>query len=473
MIAKEIRVLLPAWAAAVAAMVACSLIRDLYAFGIPAYFIGAATLGAMSMGHEFSHRTVSLMLTLPVSRRRILLTKLVVLGAGLLLLALIAARVLPYWREATVFRATTLWLPFFAGLFITPYLTTITRSPVGGAVFTMGIAGLLTIAGDWLGVETYGYTREVDAFRIAFVWQAELLLCVASAILMARTFKRLQVLDGPGPAVDFAPSPATASTSLTRRSVTWLLLEKELRLQQMAFAIAAIYAVLYVITVVRTRAYFSTNDAAFIESLLYAGILAVVIGAVASAEERDLRTLDSQLLLPVRTSTQWMVKLSVVLGLTFLLGIVLPTVLASVFPPERIVWARNLQSFRAVSTILGLMAIATLSLYVSTLCSSGLWALLVSFPAAFGVAALVLWSGAIVEAVLHSLDGRPDWSTVRWATAIMTVSVIVVVTRLAFTNHRSADRSPTRTLGQVAIAAGSVIAATGVVAIVGALSSSR
>ena len=470
MIAKELRALAPVWGVAAIAVIACGLVRDLYPFGIPAYFVGAGTLGAMSMGHEYSHRTLSTLLTLPVSRRRILLTKLVVLAAFLSLLAIMAALVLPFWREALTFRATVLWLPFFTALFMTPYLTTITRSPVGGAVFTMGIAGMLLIVGDWLGVARYGYTREVDAFRVAFVWRAEIMLCAASAVLMYGTFTRLQTQEGSGPALDLSPRRASTSLSLTRRSVTRLLVEKELGLQQLAFAVAALYFGLYLVTVVRTRSQSFHSEAIFIVSMLYGGVVAVIIGAVASAEERHLNTLDAQLLLPARTSQQWAIKLAVVLGLTFVLGILWPALLASIFPPERLDWTRAILSSRSVGPVLGLMAVTTVSLYVSTLCSSGLWAVLLSVPASFAVLTFVLKLRAIMEGVLYSLPGRADATIVGWALALMTMAVMALVLRLALENHRSADRRGSRVAGQVAIAAGSMVAATAIVVIVGALS---
>jgi hypothetical protein len=466
-IAKEFRALAPVWVAVACAMVASTLLRDLRPFGLPAYFIGAAALGAMSIGHEYSHRTLPLLLTLPVPRRRLLLSKLTVLAVSLLLLAALATRVIPI---GIAFRGTVVWLPFFAALFIAPYLTVISRSPVGGAVFTMGIAGMLMVAGEWIGIAKYGYARNVDTFRIAFIWQTLLVLCAASAILMWRTFTRLQSFDGPGAAVDLAPDDTARTTALTRGNPTWLLVKKELRLQQWAFVLAAIYVVVYTVTILRTRGLFYQNEAAFIESMLYADLVAIMIGSVASAEERHLRTLDAQLLLPMRTSRQWTIKVAVVLGLTLVLGIVLPALLAALYPPDRIVWARTLQSFVAVSTVLGLMALASVSLYVSTLCSGSLWPLVLSVPATFATAMFVLKLGGLVQGFLHTLDGRPDWSIVGWASAIMTMAMIGVVLRLALTNHRSADRSRTRIAAHAAtIAAATIVAAT-LVGVVGALS---
>jgi ABC-type transport system involved in multi-copper enzyme maturation permease subunit len=467
-IAKEIRALLPAWAAAGAALIACALVRDLYPFGIPAYFIGAATLGAMTFGHEYSYRTLPLMLTLPVTRRRVLLTKLVVLGSFLLFLAALAAWTLPFGREARVFRGTVLWLPFFATLFITPYLTTITRSPVGGAVFTLGIAGMLLVAGDWIGVAKYGDSREVDTFRVAFVWRAEIILCAASALLMWRTFTRLETLDGRGPVLDLAPRAAAASTSLTRRGVTRLLIGKELHLQQLAFAIAAIYVVSYFVMVIRARGRFNQPDVSFLFSMLYAWVTAVVIGAVASAEERHLRTVDAQLLLPITSSRQWWIKVSVVLGLTFVLAVVLPAVLETAFLPERGLWGRFYQWSVAVTILLALFAVATISLYVSTLCSSALWALLIAVPAAFAAATFLGKLSDVMERLVRwSSLSRPSSTLTGWTMALTTVAVIGIVLRLALENHRSADRTRSRIAGQVAIAAAAAVVAIGLIGVAG------
>jgi hypothetical protein len=468
-IAKEIRALLPVWAAAVAALIASALVRDLYRFGIPAYFVAAATLGAMSVGHEYSHRTLSLMLTLPVSRRRVLLTKLLVLAAFLLLFAALAAWFLPQWGEASLFRTTVVWLPFFAALFVAPYLTIITRSPVGGAVFTIGLAGMLMVAGEWIGVKKYGYSSEVDAFRVAFVWSAEVVLCAASALLMWRTFTSLEAVEGPGPGIDLAPRTAVTSTSLTRRSVTRLLIEKELRIQQLSLGIAVIFVVVYIAFFIRTRGFVQQNDGAALLSLLFASVSAIVIGAVASAEERHLRTLDAQLLLPMRASRQWLVKVAVVLGLTLLLGVVLPTILAALFPPEHIRWARDLRPTAAASTVLALMALATLSLYVSTLCSSGLWALLLSLPAAFGFAAFLMNLWNTLERILYEQRVSLNRPLVGWLAALLTIVIIGLVLRLAFDNHRSADRSRSRIVWQVALGAAAAVVAVLVVGLAGAV----
>lgn len=469
MIVKECRALLPAWAAAAGAILLCALFRDLSPFGVPAYFIGAVTLGAMSMGHEYSHRTMGLMLTLPVARSRVLLTKLAVLAAMLMLLALLARLVIPFGRDAARFAGAIVGLPVVSALFITPYLTIVTRSPVGGAVFTLGIAGMVTVAGEWIGINRFGYTANVDSFRVNFVWYALSLLSALSAALMWQTSSRLQVLDGPGRMIDFSPAATSPSPSLSRKNPMWLLVMKELRVQQLAFAVAALYVVMFAITAVRTRGTIQHSSLPLILSVMYAGMLTLLIGATASAEERHLRTLDAQLLVPMPLSRQWMIKIGVVVALTAVLALLLPLALVNAFTTSHIALsaAQTLLHPRAVLMVL---AISALSVYVSTLTASGLSALLVSVPSAFAAVSFVMKLSRELQEFVYSLDGSPDWRIVDRITVVVALGVIGLVLGFAFSNHRTADRTRTRVAAQVGIAAAAALAATAVVGVVAALS---
>ena len=77
MIEKEFRALLPVWLAVAVALVGAHLTgRNWEWLSVAAYLLGAPAIGALAFGHEYSHRTVSLMLTLPVRRGRIWLVKI-------------------------------------------------------------------------------------------------------------------------------------------------------------------------------------------------------------------------------------------------------------------------------------------------------------------------------------------------------------------------------------------------------------
>ena len=183
-----------------------------------------------------------------------------------------------------------------------------------------------------------------------------------------------------------------------------------------------------------------------------------------------MRTLDPQLLLPMRTSHQWHIKIGVALGLAAMLAVALPGMLIWILPPEAVRSSPITWQLLAPSFVLALAAVTVLSLYVSSLCSSGLWALMLSVPAALAVALFVGRLHRTMEGVLQSLVGTPDWRLVdRWA-GFLTIAVILVVLRLALSNHRSADRSYWGTAAQVAIAAGAMTAAVAIAGLAGALS---
>ena len=55
-------------------------------------------------------------------------------------------------------------------------------------------------------------------------------------------------------------------------------------------------------------------------SVFYSGLIALLVGSLACAEERQMGTLDCQVLLPMATWQQWSVKVAVVLGLSMVLA---------------------------------------------------------------------------------------------------------------------------------------------------------
>jgi hypothetical protein len=453
-IQKEFRALLPAWAVcAVALLASANGGAPLRGFAPPLYFVGAATLGAMAIGHEFSHRTMGLLLAQPVSRRRVLMTKLGVLAILLGALTAIAWATISLPKGDVLSRTAFLWLPPCAALFITPWLTLASRSPVGGAVFTLSLAGIVLVAGEWIGVALYGFHRDVDAFRVAMLWWSLLALSGVGAVMTWWMFSTLQVIDG-ATEVSLAPATATARRTLTKRRAGWRLVAKELRLQQLALAVGGLYAVGYIVIGIGRISPPRLQDAVTILTVFNAGLVAILTGSMASAEERNWRTLDAQLLVPVRAAWQWQIKIAVALGLTFALALALPAALNWILPPQDPqVAARLPRQMFAPSTVLVLASLTGLSLYVSTLCSSGLWALLLSVPAAFAVAVFIMRLRGVLESVMYSRGVRPDW--LEWAEAGLTMAVIALVLRLGLANHASADRNP----GRIALQIGAVAAA--------------
>jgi len=149
--------------------------------------------------------------------------------------------------------------------------------------------------------------------------------------------------------------------------------------------------------------------------------LAWLIGSLASAEERHLGTLEWQTLLPVAAWQQWIVKVGVTLGLALVLALGLPTLFAIDGPQLH-------------PGYIGLLIVlATGSLYVSSLCSSGLRTLTVSGPAIL----LVFFP---LGRFLRPIDAL----AVSSFDLLLLASLLVLALVFAFENHRSAERNATR-----------------------------
>ena len=89
-------------------------------------------------------------------------------------------------------------------------------------------------------------------------------------------------------------APGAADQAATRRQhPLWLIIKKELRLQQMSLAVAGLYAVLWLafeVWEIEPR----ERDALATVAAIYGAMLALLIGSLASAEERQMGTLEWQ-----------------------------------------------------------------------------------------------------------------------------------------------------------------------------------
>jgi hypothetical protein len=486
-VAKEIRELAPAWLACLLAMAATAAgaLDDSLGLGMLAYFLGMSALGALSIGHEYSHRTVSLLLSQPARRADLLLVKLGVLAAMLLTLRAVAGAVLftpsgslgglgssPSRPPEPEIVWAVLWLPVLCGLFVAPWLTMLCRSSIAGTVFTMSLPGVSLTMGTLLGIVKYGLAPASEpavwGLQVAFTWRGTLALCGVAAVMSWRKFMRLEAIDGPGQDVRLPPwlgwrtVARTAAPAFLKRHPLWLLAKKELRLQQMTLIVAGVY-VLGWLTVTSLRTYFVPDVLGifFVMTIFYSLLVSLLIGSLASAEERQFGALEWQVLLPMATWKQWAVKVGVALGLAMLLALILPALLASLNPPAGVNFPRLAQIVRLRFTVpVTLLTIG--SLYVSSLATSGLWALLVSLTAISG--ALLLLGESSVSAVFAALARSglvplvgvswTDQRVLRVLALVLGAGFLAIVLRFALANHRSADRAAGRVWTQVIWMAG-------------------
>ena len=441
---KEARALFPIWAASGLVLAAAAIAPNQMTPAIAAAFaygFGCIILGAQAIGHEYSAGTLAALLAQPAPRSRTLLIKLGVLAvmlAGLTLLALptvfAAAAHGMRSRDASIlsFVAATAFL-------LTPYLTMVCRSALGGIVFSVAVPGLLFVLGDLVGLYLYGINRaaDIDRFKNELFWNGMLALLAFGAIAGWHRFMRLQVIDGHGTHLQIPPLFAHAKPDRhngRRGHAIAELVAKELRLQQMTFVIVALYAALGL----------AAPDLRDDAIVLYAVIVSLLIGALASAEERLFAVHEWQLLLPVPGRRQWRIKAGVALGLALVAGVAVPSllrVLHVVDPPasaQPIAWA---------ALVIAVIVLTTGALWISTLSASGVRALAIALPAVMAaiVAArlplvIVDWSTRNRLIALHGM--RLSYLQMVVLVGVLAIPIVGLFLRFGRSNHLSLERSP-------------------------------
>ena len=162
-IRKEARALLPMWAAWAAALILVGLAgeRRVAEGGRLVYFLGSLALASWSVGHEYSHRTLGIMLSLPLARSRLLLIKLGVLIPLLATLGAVALTLLPSFRGfgRHDFPAFVSVLSVVCALILAPLITMLCRSPIAGVVFAAGITGWVHMLAQLGGMVAYASTE--------------------------------------------------------------------------------------------------------------------------------------------------------------------------------------------------------------------------------------------------------------------------------------------------------------------------
>jgi len=461
---KEVRAIAPSWLLSLVALAVVTVIPSfpLRGAAMLVYAFGSIGIGVWSMGHEFSGRTLTLLLSQPRRRAQQFLLKSIVLTLALLTLAIAtriavsvssSARLLPLFGIDEQELPALIALPLLCGLFIAPCLTMLCRSPLAGMVFTVAIPVVVMFVGEWSG-------------SLAIVRWGMGGVSALAGVLSWLLFVRLEAVDGHGAAIARL-SVRSASSALEARAATagrrplWWLAKKELRLQQLSFAVAGLSVVLWLVVVtVKWRSAGTVGALLDALTVITAGSIALLAGSLASAEERQLGTHEWHALLPLSASTQWAVKAGVAMIVALTVGLGLPALLSSLARSAQFSTAPPSLTFAIV-----IVLVTVISLYVSSLCTSGLRALMWSLPAAFagfaivnsllsrrgffglfiyrvfavGYADVFRQLGARIGAMVVALDLIP---------IALYVGVLGLLLRFASANHRSSDRGSRRMWNQ-------------------------
>lgn len=477
LVAKEARSLATLWGAAALALGAAAFLGSPFWPAGPVIFaIGASALGAWAVGQEYVQHTLPALLTQPIGRRRVFGVKLAVLSVAIAALATIAwlavrspgvlggtVAVVDHRTDDVAIAAAA-----FSSVLVAPALTMLCRSAVGGAVFTLALPLALALLGLLLphpgAPQTGIVTSESEAADLTILTSGLVAAWLVLGGWSWRLFGRLEAFDGtPGAtAARVRPDSPGLGVGRARRTdgaygrATWLLIRKELHLQQMTLAVSGLFVLVW-LGLMLHRALTPDQAHPLLPAvvLLHAMLVPLLVGAQASAGEREVGALEWQLLLPVSRARQWTIKVGSAIGLTVLLNLGLPILLAVLHPtPDDLLYSHWLLAAVVLLTLI--------ALYTSSLASSVLAALLVSIPVALSLLTGTVGLSALFVR-LHVYAPAVPLARLLWSRgsdvlvsaiglggllACLTVFAAVVM-RLAKQNHESPLRGRDRLPRQV------------------------
>jgi hypothetical protein len=406
---KEVREVAGAWVLAMpAALVAAAgILTDAEEAAVLASFLCAIlmiVMGAAVFGHEFAYRTVSLLLVQPVARAMLWRRKMGALALaigsvfGVLLVgaALAAWLTDPDWGTRND-RAQPLLIlgaaGVIGGLLVAPWLTLLCRSTLAGAVFTVSLPALAFSVSFLASFARFGTVDGPATQQFQFAVALAILLAVGglAPFLGFRAFGRLEGLDATGRPLRLPrwASRAAPRTGTARAGSGWLgrAVGKELRLQTPSYVLAALF-LLAIAAALGTRLAWpeAVDSLSWVEplSLLYVATVALLVGALACAEDRQSGAMHWHLVQPVAAARQWAVKAGVALVLA--LGLtVLPTGLAAAVATAAGAHGWLGDDALQLAAIAGnSVVLCSLGLYTSSLAPTALRAVLWAVPPALG-----------------------------------------------------------------------------------------
>jgi len=488
LVRKELRAVAPLAAGCLAVMVAGTLTNGFWSFALLTYLAGSMAVGASLVGHEIAHSMLGPLLAQPVARARILAIKYLV---GALVLAVLSAAAL-FLRLPSVlwtrdFRpdAGFVLLVFTTALFVAPWLTLLTRHALAGtvgalvspAVLAQGLAALGIFDGD-----------TADRFR-SVGWALIALSAIAAVHGWHLFTRRLEDIDSRHGQIQLSlavTSSDRSTTRLARAARLRSLVDKEIRLQQLPLVIAGLYLGASLLASLTTDIVPAEIDPRQDVTIwLYAGTMALLIGAVASAEERQMGVMPWQVIVPLPAWRQFALKTGVAVGLSLVLTNGVPVLVAGTTTAD----TGGIYPFAWSSTFLLTTTGLTLAgLYVSSLSTSSVRALVGALLLLAGLGAAYLagqglggpvgtfaydathpWSASLLAAASE----LPRRTIERRAMSVMGVLagiLVAVAWRFALANHSRAEDTRARAWRQgvvlaVAVMAGSLSVSSVVAAV--------
>jgi hypothetical protein len=492
-IRKEVRVLLPVWAATMTIALVLLIpggtrdALDLPRFAWQTFFVivplsfvmTPIVLGALSTGHDFAHRTWSMTLVLPVARWKLFSAKAVVLVAMIASVAIMSLTAYFYefmelepGRVALLSRNTlrhpTILTPLVGGLVLAPWFALLTRSVVAGAGLAVAVPTALYALSVLGVVSLVGRPDEsaplLTGIGVIGVWQIAMLL--VALIGAWQLYRRFVGAEATEPSTrDIAswlafPRSAPLASSGERRSRVAELAKKELRVQIPTAAVVGSFAAIW-IAIAWTPGISPSIFQALV--VLIAAVAALLAGSNASAEERQFGTIATQMLLPMAATQQWVIKVFVIAAVVAVCGLGLPMTLAA-FSSADIqaeVWSQY-GAHKRWPFVAAIGGLTTVAVYVSSLSRGGMRAFIAACAVALAVMVLSQQTAMEIEVAMLRLFGiysrarngfvyPSGLRSLYVAFTLLAVwALCLMALRFAYQNHRYLDRSVRRIVTQVA-----------------------
>jgi ABC-type transport system involved in multi-copper enzyme maturation permease subunit len=292
---------------------------------VPGFTLGIPLLAALSFGNEFQHRTLSLVLSQPVSRMEIWGEKMSVMIAAVLSAALVFC----FTGRAALQQDPELWVIAGAWMIATiasaTFWTLLARSTMGGIAFNSVncfIPLVWHLRPDWIPETMTARSAAAFAFLIytgVMLW------------LGRRMLARFQVTGGlagddllmAGP--DVMPGAMAGWFRCRPTGAVLNLIRKELRLLRPVWLISLLGLLGWICLPIFGYTLERGSVPAVLMAVALTPLIAVLAGSLSLGEERTSGTHSWHMTLPVSARLQWLIKLVMAMFTGLVCAVLLPT----------------------------------------------------------------------------------------------------------------------------------------------------
>jgi hypothetical protein len=434
-IAKEIRVQLFPFG-----LLVCAAVLPLWIFPthpadlmVPGFTLACLLMGSAAFGTEFQHRTMAGLLVQPLSRSTLWMEKMWVMCgfilAGTMVVALavkLYASRLPEGNWNYVW--WTLLLVPLCSAGGGPFWTLLLRNSLLGTAFTFLAPAFLLMLNVWIYEKMHSRS---GGFQTQDVCLLLLIYAPTTLLLGFRRFKKLEAYDGPlpSPEVELPTAVGTFFSKLIEALVRPFagpftsLVRKELRLQQFSFLFAAVFGVPVMLVMALHSGHLDWEGQSSFCTMsivagfgIYLGILPVLAGSLSLAEEKSWGVSEWHLTLPPAIRKQWLSKMLVTFGVSFVLGLVFPGLLLWIgkgWPFENNPGSLVEIAFQALMVPVVQLLLTSLAIYASSLVAGTIRAMLGCMGMLFAASPLIrvgVLMGNEYRRTAYDLFMRAHWS---------------------------------------------------------------